>query len=149
MIRMSKLTDYGIVLLTYFATQEGGTTQNARDLAARARLPLATVGKVLKILARGELLVSHRGARGGYRLARDPAEISLADIIAALEGPVAMTECSAAPPGGCEQEGWCPTKSTWQRINQVVLDSLGRITLSELTASTAGGISSRGKGQRA
>ncbi len=135
MIRMSKLTDYGIVLLTYFARHPEGSTHNARDLAAVAGLPVPTVGKILKMLAREALLVSRRGAKGGYSLARQPEEISVAEIISALEGPVGLTECSAGD-SACGQEGWCPTRGNWNQINRVVLEALRGITLSEMTQQT-------------
>ncbi|HKC25951.1 MAG TPA: Rrf2 family transcriptional regulator, partial [Thermoanaerobaculia bacterium] len=90
MFRLTKLTDYGIVLLTHFAQNPERDAQNARELAQETRLPLPTVGKLLKELAHEGLLVSHRGIHGGYALARKPEEISMADVIAALEGPIAI-----------------------------------------------------------
>src|SRR5690349_20359998 len=95
MIRMTRLTDYGIVLLTHFARHPERLTRNAPELAAVAHLPLPTVSKILKILAREGLLVPHRGAKGGFSLARAADEITIADVISALEGPIALTECSA------------------------------------------------------
>ena len=87
MIRMTKLTDYASVLMTYFA-KDPARPHNARDLASETHLPLPTVSKVLKSLARGGLLESHRGLNGGYALSRDASEISLADILTAMEGPM-------------------------------------------------------------
>jgi FeS assembly SUF system regulator len=91
-----------------------------------------TVSKILKTLAREGLLVSARGAKGGYRLARPPREISLAQVIGALEGPIGMTECSSAP-GLCLQESGCSIRTNWQRINRVILQALERITLEDMT----------------
>ena len=102
MIRIRKLTDYGIVLLTYFAVGGETSVRTARELAAKAHLPLPTVSKILKSLARSSLLVAHRGIKGGYSLARAPEEITVAEIVAALEGPLALTECSASAPGLCD-----------------------------------------------
>jgi FeS assembly SUF system regulator len=133
MIRMTRLTDYGIVLLTHIARDSELFTRNARDLAAAAHLPLPTVSKVLKLLACKELLVTHRGMKGGFRLARRPEEISVAEIINALEGPVAITECSFSAPGRCQLERLCPVASNWQKINQVVREALENITLAEMT----------------
>src|SRR5437660_12711171 len=96
MIRLGKLTDYGLVLRTCIArsdTHDSGL-HTALDLAKMSRLPLPTVSKVLKELLQSGLLVSHRGIKGGYSLARDAHEISLAEIVTALEGPIALTECS-------------------------------------------------------
>src|SRR5437868_6650848 len=94
MVRLGKLTDYGMLLMSCFARSQPGTLRSARDLAEEARLPLPTVSKLLKELLHSGLLVSHRGFQGGYSLAKDPAEISLAEIVSALEGPIALTECS-------------------------------------------------------
>src|SRR5207244_2302662 len=84
-------------------------------LASEARLPVPTVSKILKTLARAGLLVAHRGVKGGFSLARRPEEISMAQIISAMEGPIAITECSDNVPGICELEPWCPVGANWQR----------------------------------
>ena len=134
MIRMTRMTDYGIVLLTHCARQKDRPIHTARDLAAESHLPLPTVGKILKALARAGLLASHRGVNGGYALARRPESISVAEIITALEGPVAITECSGeVHDDRCELERMCPVRSNWQRINDVVWEALSRISLAELT----------------
>lgn len=134
MIRMTRLTDYGIMLLTHIARDPELPMRNARDLATEARLPLPTVSKILKILVRKGLLVAHRGVKGGFSLARRPEEISVAEIISALEGPIAITECSFnAPRRKCQLERLCPVGRPWQRINQVVREALENITLSEMT----------------
>src|SRR5437773_1366764 len=92
-IRLTRITDYGIVLMSYFARERDPIMHSARDVSQASRLPLPTVNKILKILTRNGLLVSHRGVKGGYSLARKPEEISMADIITATEGPVAITLC--------------------------------------------------------
>jgi len=131
MIRITKQTDYGIVLLTHLATNPEHQ-YNAPELAAEARLPLPMVSKILKLLARENLLVSHRGVKGGYSLARQPEAISMAEIIAALEGPIALTECISVE-GDCSHEPLCPVRSNWRRINQAVRAALAGITLAEMT----------------
>ena len=131
MIRLSRLSDYAIVLMARIAARPGDAPSNAREVAAEAKLPLPVVSKVLKALARRGLLVSHRGAKGGYSLARPPAEISAAEMIAALEGPIALTEC-AAHPGQCVQEPSCHVREPWQRINGVVRRALAEVTLADL-----------------
>jgi FeS assembly SUF system regulator len=140
MIRITKLTDYGIVLMTHLAAIASGTPDegeehryNAPDLALETGLPLPMVSKILKLLARDGLLVSHRGVKGGYALARRPAEISVDEIITALEGPVAITECIETSPSDCEHEPMCPTRTNWQRINQAVREALREISLAEMT----------------
>ncbi len=131
MLRISKLTDYGVVLMAELARDPAGSTQNARELAERTNLPFPMVGKVLKTLAREGLLVSHRGSKGGYGLAQPPDQISVAKVIAALEGPVAITECGAAP-GVCEHEPSCHVRTPMERVSAVVAQSLERVTLADL-----------------
>jgi FeS assembly SUF system regulator len=137
MFRMNKLTDYGILLLTRMATApEGGIS--ARELAEETRIPLPTVGKILKILLKEGLLVSHRGTKGGYALSRTPSEITVAEIIRALEGPIAMTECDE---NTCELESGCPTRSHWKVVNRTILGALQNLTLREMTQPARSAIS--------
>jgi FeS assembly SUF system regulator len=133
LIRLSRLSDYGIVLMALLAGRAGadGAPHNAREVAAEAHLPLPVVSKILKALARRGLLVSHRGAKGGYSLARPPEAISAAEMIAALEGPIGLTEC-AAHPGLCVQEASCHVREPWQRINAAVRRALAQVTLADL-----------------
>ena len=132
MVRLSKLADYGLLLMTLIARGETFGQRTARDLAVESHLPLATVSKLLKELLQSGLLVSHRGIKGGYLLAREPQEISLTEIIAAIEGPMALTECSTEVTGLCNIEAGCPIKSNQRIINQAVRGVLERITLSDL-----------------
>jgi FeS assembly SUF system regulator len=132
MLRVTKLADYGIVMLTYFATNDG-CTFNARDIAQAARLPLPVVSKVLKLLTRSGLLSSQRGIKGGYGLARRPQEITVAEIIRALEGPIAVTECSDQVHGDCGLELQCPVRTNWHLINRAIHEALEKITLAEMT----------------
>lgn len=137
MLRMSKMTDYGIVLLTELA-RAGRDTRTARELAANTHVPLPSVSKVLKTLQGAGLLVSHRGASGGYGLARAAEQLPVTEIIAALEGPVALTECGAhdghAPAAVCELETVCKVRGHWRVINRTIQDALGRLTLADLCA---------------
>jgi FeS assembly SUF system regulator len=132
MVRLGKLTDYGLVLMTLIARGEGQPLRTARDLAVESRLPLSTVSKLLKQLLQSGLLTSHRGIKGGYILAKEPQEISVIEIISAIEGPMALTECSTDVTGLCNLESFCPIKSNQQIINQAVRGVLDRITLSDL-----------------
>lgn len=132
MIRMTRLTDYAIVLLAYCARHPERPLHSTRDLAEEAHLPMPTVGKILKLLARKGLLVSHRGVRGGYVLSRPASQITVAEIIGALEGPIAITECSHDAPGNCDLEKRCPVHLTWQKINQVVWEAVSRISLQDI-----------------
>jgi FeS assembly SUF system regulator len=130
MFRMTKLTDYGIVILTHFASHDDREAHTAREVAQETRLPLPTVGKLLKQLSHEGLLVSHRGTKGGYTLARLPKEITVASIIAALEGPVSITECHT--PGICEHEHFCSVKPNWQVINRTIRNALDGLTLADM-----------------
>jgi FeS assembly SUF system regulator len=132
MVRLSKLTDYALVVMSCIARSPNQTSRAARDLSLELRLPLPTVSKLLKELLQSGLLVSQRGIKGGYSLARDPHDISLAEIIAALEGPIALTECSADTTGLCALEPCCAIKKNQQIISQAIRGVLDRLTLSDL-----------------
>lgn len=132
MIRLSKLTDYGILLMTLVA-RDSERPRAARDLAEEANLPLPTVSKILKILLAQELLVSHRGVKGGYNLARPAQEITATNIIEAMEGPIGLTECSSLTPN-CDLLTFCPMRSNWAVISEAMREALQRVTLADLVA---------------
>jgi len=132
MIRLSKLADYGLVIMTHVARKRVGTLHTARGLALESGLPVPTVSKLLKLLLHNGFLTSQRGTKGGYILARATHEISVAEMIAALEGPIALTDCSTEITGLCEIERGCPAKHNQRIINQVVRGALERLTLSDL-----------------
>jgi FeS assembly SUF system regulator len=136
MLRISKLTDYGIVLLAHCAAVERSHPLSAREMSEATHLPLPVVSKVLKTLAGADLLASQRGARGGYTLAREPQNVTVAQIIEALEGPIALMECSAGP-GHCEQQSDCAVAEPWQRINRAIERTLEHVTLAELAHRTS------------
>jgi len=139
MIRMTKQADYGFVLLSRLAG-EPGRVANAPDLAGETRLPLPMVSKILKLLARGGVVRSHRGVKGGYSLARPAAEITAAEIVRALEGPVALTVCIENTPGECELEPYCQVRGHWQQINVAIESALERISLAELAGPPEPGL---------
>ena len=131
MIRITRQTDYGIILLAYLGGMPVERILTARDAAAECRLPVPMVSKIMKMLAREGLLTSHRGVKGGYGLSRPPERITIGDIIGALEGPIGITECSSSP-GRCEQEALCPVRINWQRISLAMRDALDSIPLSDM-----------------
>lgn len=131
MLRMTKQADYGMVLLSHMAV-EPNRRYAAPELAAETQLPLPMVSKILKLLSRADVLDSHRGAKGGYSLAVDPADLSVNRMISVLDGPIAITECVEDAPGSCSQEATCQIRANWQRINTAVRGSLEQITLAEL-----------------
>ena len=130
MLRISKLTDYGTVVLAHLAGETGAVC-SAAEVAAATGIGLPTVSKLLKSLARAGLVTSTRGANGGYQLARDAAEISAANVIDALEGPVSITECSASD-SHCDIEDVCNVGSAWQRINVAIRRALDEVSLVDL-----------------
>lgn len=132
MLKLSKLADYATVLMTAIA-QDPARLHNGHELAERTRLPAPTVAKLLKLLARGGLLESLRGAHGGYRLARGPESISVAEVIRALEGPIAVTQC-AVHQGGCQIEHACSARANWRVINGAIRQALESISLSQMVA---------------
>jgi FeS assembly SUF system regulator len=131
MLRISKLTDYATILLAHLA-DEGAGQRTAVELADGTGIGLPTVSKVLKELQRAGLVASTRGARGGYALARPAAEISAADILSAVEGPLGLTEC-ATHPGQCGLESNCRVGGSWQRINVAIHRALEDVKLTHLT----------------
>ena len=131
MLRVTKLTDYATLVMTVLAAAPDAVL-SANELAERAGIELPTASKVLKPLAQAGLVDGFRGANGGYRLARDAREVSLADIVEAMEGPLAMTECSIHE-GQCGIEDTCNVRGTWLRVNDVIAKALRDISLHEMT----------------
>ena len=134
MLRMSKLTDYGTMVLAQLATTRGALA-SATQVSHATHIAAPTVSKLLKSLAKAGLVVSERGPTGGYALAREAAQITAAEIIDALEGPVAITACSSTD-GRCDLERFCRVGHAWQHINRNIRASLSRITLADLQAGT-------------
>jgi FeS assembly SUF system regulator len=132
MIRMSKLTDYAIVLLTHLARSPGTMTMTAQELAALSKVPLPTVSKLCKELSKAGIVVSHRGRHGGYGLARPADQISVAQIVEALEGPIALTECSSPGTETCGIEATCPAKASWDPVSRAIHGALQNLPLSAI-----------------
>nr|WP_295382627.1 SUF system Fe-S cluster assembly regulator [Pseudoxanthomonas sp.] len=130
MLRVTKLTDYATVVLTVLAARPGEIL-SATDLADHSGLESPTVSKVLKPLAQAGLVEGLRGVHGGYRLSRAAADISLIEIVEAMEGPLAMTECSQAD-GHCGIAHQCGARANWRLINDVVADALRGVTLAQM-----------------
>ena len=130
MLRVTKLTDYATLVLTVLAARPGEVL-SAAGLAEQAGLEAPTVAKVLKPLAQAGLVEGFRGANGGYRLARDASAISLVEIVEAMEGPLAITECSQGE-SQCGIARQCGVRSNWRLINDVVADALRGVTLAQM-----------------
>ncbi len=133
MIRLSRLADYAVVTMSHIALHPE-RLHNAPNVAAEVQLPAATVSKIMKALARASLLTSYRGVKGGYELARRPEEITVGQIISAVDGPIALTECIEDAPGDCDFETFCPTRRNWQMINNAVRRALDEVSLADLIA---------------
>lgn len=130
MLRISKMTDYAIMVMVELHAARGEVL-NAQALAGRSHLELPTVSKVLKLLVKTGLVDSYRGVNGGYMLERNAQDISVAEIIAAIEGPIAMTECSVEE-GLCSQEALCSLRGNWQRISVAVASAMEGVSLADM-----------------
>lgn len=135
MIRLTKIADYGFVLLARMA--ERGEVCAARELAEECGVPHAMTGRILKALAKAGLLASRRGIRGGYSLARPAEAISAADVVTALEGPIAIAECLEGDSCGCGPGANCRARSHWGRVNATLLEALRGLTLEKLARPQA------------
>lgn len=131
MLRITKEADYGVMLLAAMASRRGGEVHSAKEASAWTGLPLPMVSKILRTLAREGLVTSHRGASGGYSLDQRAEAITVADVIRALEGPIALVQCGTEP-GVCEQESVCPTRVNWNRISKVVEGALEEVTVADM-----------------
>ena len=135
MLRLSRLTDYAVVVLVQLGRADGVTTSTA--LAAETGIPEPTVAKVLKALATGGLVVSQRGARGGYRLGVGLDAIPITRVITAIDGPIAVTSCADGGLGGCPAEASCPIRGRWDVVNTAIRATLDGITLAHMEATVA------------
>ena len=132
MIKLSRLTDYGVVVMSQMA-QEISAMKTAPELAAATGVPMPTVAKLLKLLVKDGLVESWRGVNGGYALTRSIDDITAADIIEALEGPVALTACVDGSEADCGVESLCPMRGGWEKVNRAIRAALEEVTLAELS----------------
>jgi FeS assembly SUF system regulator len=128
MLRLSKFADYGTQVMAYMARD--GAVHSASEVAAGMGMAASTVSKILKMLARENLVASVMGAKGGYMLSRHPKDISMAEIINAMDGPISVTECSGS--STCSRESFCSTRVNWQDINHVIQDALEKVSLAQM-----------------
>jgi len=130
MFKISRLTDYSVVLLRYLASHKGPAS--ARDLSELSGLPLPTVSKLLKLLAKHKIISATRGANGGYELALDLRSLSVFNLIEVFEGPPALTTCLGDAHQGCQIDNLCPQKNSWHKVHKKIAQLLGEISLWEL-----------------
>jgi FeS assembly SUF system regulator len=133
MIRLSKLSDYAIVVLTTMVRNSDAVSLSSACLSQKSSVPEPTVAKLMKLLAKGGVVTSHRGTSGGYMLARTARDISVADIIVAVEGPISLTECVGGHDDtGCHVERLCAVRGNWDRINTALVGALSGVSLAEM-----------------
>ena len=130
MLRLSKLTDYAVVVLVRLSG--GEAVQTSPGISAAIGIPEPTVAKVLKALAGSGLVASQRGARGGYRLMRSLGSIPISEVIAAIDGPIALTACVDGAAHSCESQELCPMRGRWDPVNHAIQQALSEITLADM-----------------
>lgn len=131
MLRLSKKADYALIAMKHLAIRGDRASSSAREIAEQYDIPIELLAKVLQRLVRRGLLLSQQGTRGGYQLARTPASISVADVIQAIDGPVAVTACSADEPT-CDQYEKCNVRDPLWKVRERILRALGECTIAEL-----------------
>src|SRR5262245_23561444 len=133
MLRLSKKADYALIAMKHLTLHSDRGAASAREIAEQYDIPIELMAKVLQRLVRRGLLASHHGTRGAYHLARPPMQISVADVIQAIEGPVSVTACSTED-GKCEQYAKCNVRDPLWRVRERILAALGECTIAELAA---------------
>jgi FeS assembly SUF system regulator len=131
MFRLNRLTDYAVVVMSQMAVR-CGETRSAQQISEDTGVPLPTVAKLLNLLGRAKLVVSQRGASGGYTLSAAPEEITVAQIIQAMEGPIALTACVDGAVDICEAESFCPMRGNWNKVNGAIRHALTSVSLSDM-----------------
>lgn len=132
MIKLNRMTDYAVVVMAGMAMRPDQVV-TAAQIARDTGMPLPSVAKLMTALARAGLAASQRGVAGGYRLDRPAEDISVAEIITALEGPIALTACVDGAHDHCEVESLCPVRGHWDKINQAIRRALEELTLADMT----------------
>lgn len=136
MLKLSRLTDYALVILVDLASQEHLAPTS--EIALRTGIPDPTVSKVLKMLTKSRIVQSTRGACGGYSLTKAMNEISVAEIISAIEGPISLTTCTSDDGEGCNISSLCPLSSGWKHVNDVINSTLSGMSINDLLANSYG-----------
>ncbi len=131
MFRLNRLTDYAVVVLSQMTDRKRGLT-SAHYLAEQSGVPLPTVAKLLNLLSRHGLVDSHRGAAGGYCLNRPAVAISVADIVEAVEGPIALTACAEGSTDSCDVQSLCPMAGNWNEVNRAIRTALDAVSLEDM-----------------
>lgn len=137
MLKLTKKADYGLIALRHLALGEVGATASAKEMADAYHLPLPLLAKILQKLARGGMLQSVSGTNGGYRLNRDPKNISAMEVIRAIDGPIVLTSCFTEHSGehrSCNTSAMCTVREPLRRVHEAMLGLLEKFTIAELAA---------------
>jgi FeS assembly SUF system regulator len=135
MIKLGKLTDYAIAVMGQLSKEGGTVSRSAHYLSDKTGVPEPTVAKVLKLLAKENLVESLRGAAGGYKLSKAPEEISMGEIITALEGPIELVACVEGSAESCNVSATCPVRGRWDPLNNAIKEALGKVKLADMVPS--------------
>lgn len=139
MVRLSNLADYAVVVMMH-AARSADFRVRASDIASGTGIPLPTVAKIMGLLSRGGLLVSHRGAGGGFELALPAAQVSVAQVVEAVDGPIALTQCVEHQSGDCGLHTTCQMRPHWPMINAAVREALDAVSLASLITPVTGAL---------
>ena len=131
MLKLTRKADYGLIALRHLAVGSGQPSASAKEIADRYGMPLPLLSKILQKLARGGFLRSEHGANGGYRLARDPRQVSALEVIRAIDGPIILMSCFTGQKK-CGQSGTCTVREPLRRVHQGILQLLQNITISDM-----------------
>lgn len=132
MIKLSKLTDYGFVVMMHFVRLGESVVLTAKDVSDYTKLPLPTVSKILKVLSKNNILVAKRGVKGGYQLRSNPSNISIVSVIESFEGPIALTNCVTGVTRGCLAKELCENGPQWKVINNTIRNAMLSVSLYDL-----------------
>ncbi len=138
MIKLGKLTDYAIAVMGQLVREGIESAHSAHSLSDKTGIPEPTVAKVLKLLSKGNLVVSERGAAGGYKLVKQAEQISIGEIITAIDGPISIVACVDGQHESCAMWGTCPTKGNWDRVNDAIKSALEGVKLTEMLSAPCG-----------
>lgn len=130
------MADYGVVAMTHIA-RRADDMHTASSVAQATGVPLPSATKLLKLLARHGILSSQRGAKGGYTLRGSPSEVSVAELIVAIDGPIALADCLEGPAGHCGLESFCSIRSPWKKVSDAIRVALEEVSLAEMIGATA------------
>lgn len=131
MLKLNKLTDYAIVILGHMA-RDVGVVRTSQAISDATMVPLPTVSKLMKLMTQSGLVTAHRGAKGGYSLDKEADQVTVAEIVQALEGPIALTACVDGADDECGVESACVMAGNWNRVNQAIHAALDAVTLAEM-----------------